>query len=110
MRLINRDDRCADIGWVEVAGGNIRPINVPDPANVQIVGAASNARKIIGLKNRHIAADAAGPVDEATRCGIVFDRNDNFQKLIAEREDAIGQSELADARIDITFAEIQNMS
>ena len=85
-----------------MAGGNLREVNVPDPADPGLICASTDSDDIGSLDNDHIATTALIrlPLKEAARCSPPGPGNNDFNKLVTEGEDTILQAESAHTGIN----------
>src|SRR5579871_5600494 len=71
-------------------------------ADAHLLGVGLAPLRIAGLEDRHVAAVAAGALDEAATGGVRLDRRDDLEKIGAEHEQRILQPVGADIGIAIT--------
>ncbi|MGC4243512.1 MAG: hypothetical protein QM686_14785 [Herbaspirillum sp.] len=98
--LVDLQERAARVGGVQLEDVVLLAIVGHREAHAQLVAEAGLAgRVLVALQDDHVAAVALAPVEVAARGGVLLDRGDDLDELVADRHDGVVEAEHVDARI-----------
>src|SRR5262245_7540425 len=92
-RVVDRQDRAADICGVEMGAADVVQIGLPDHADADRGQSAAILVEPLRLKDDHVAAVAVA-MEEAARGRRAGDGRDDLQEGVADRHDGVHQAEL----------------
>jgi hypothetical protein len=93
MRAVERDDRAAGVGGVQVRGRDVRQVDLPGGAHAGLGGARAGCLEVLEVEDHHVAAVAAVAGHVTARGGVGLGRRDDLEEAVAEREDVVLEAE-----------------
>src|SRR6185312_874534 len=103
--VVELDEGGAAVAWMQLHAEIGRMRDAVCGAHAHRVGARAMGIGIVAAEDRHIAAAAAGLLDEAARRGAVAERRDHLQEDRVDRQQGVDETVFLDVTVAVTDLE-----
>src|SRR6202023_1183265 len=101
-RMIELDHRRAAVAWMQLNAEIFFVFDHIGDADAEAFRMAASPLGVAAVEDRHVAAVAAGAIEEASGRGVRLDRRDHFEKARADRQQRVDEPVFGDSGITKT--------